>query len=469
MAGKIAPSNTMTMRALAASSALLLTLSASAATLNVEVSRGGFTGPIEIAVAPRVEDPSLHWAAKKTLSAGRSAVAFPGLAPGLYVVLASGPRPLQRLSAKANLGSDGGTVHLVIPRTETAVRVTVAGEPVPRARVALSQYELQWRTELETDEQGRFAGALWEPGHYWASVSRGRGSAAHYTQVTLAPGPLTIDVPDRHVSGRVLTNDGKPIAGAQIDLRSETAESTRNVRTESGADGRFEFFGVREGAFTLTAVAPSWLHSDASMFDLRGTARYTADLVLTRGQPRSVRVVDARDTAIAGATLFTACGGHVKSTAVTNAEGRADVAVPASSASCTIYVLPKEGSIAAGRFDGPAPLLIRVPDGASSLRLALKSETGVVFDGLMLLMRIDGTIVPPAVARLLAAQGFSLTTGDEGTLSLERIPPGIYEFWPYRTAPEGQTIHDASADLKAPISIEVLPGGNNATVRFKAR
>jgi Carboxypeptidase regulatory-like domain len=458
----------MTMRTFAAAATLLLTLSASAATLHVEVSRNGFTGPLEIAVAPRIEGPALQWAARKTLAAGRSSVAFPDMAPGLYVVLASGPQPLQRLSARPNLGSGGGTVHLAIPKTETAVHVTLAGKPLPRATVALNHHELQWRTDLETDEQGRFAGAVWEPGRYWASVSRGRGSAPHYTQVTLSPGPLTIDVPDRHVSGRVLTEEGKPITGAQVDLRSETEESTRNIRTASGADGRFEFLGVREGAFTLTAVAPSRLHSDAAMFDLRGTTHHTADLVLTRGEPRAVRVVDARDAAIAGATLFTACGGHVKSTAVTSADGRAEVAVPASG-SCTIYVLPKEGSIAAARFEGPSPLLVRVPDGASSLRLALQSEGGTVFDGLMLLMRMDGTIVPPEIARRLASQGFSLTTGDDGTVTLTRIPPGTYEFWPYRTAPEGQTIHDAAAELKAPISIEVLAGENNATVRFKAR
>jgi hypothetical protein len=38
-------------------------------------------------------------------------------------------------------------------------------------------------------------------------------------------------------------------------------------------------------------------------------------------------------------------------------------------------------------------LLLRVRDGSSSLRLALKSELGDPFAGLWLLMSIDGTVI----------------------------------------------------------------------------
>jgi hypothetical protein len=461
----------MTMRTFAVCSfALLFTLGASAATLNVQVSRNGFTGPIEIAVAPRVDGMLPEWSARKALAAGQSAITFPDLPEGLYIVLASGPQPLQRLSAKVNLGADGSTMRLAVPKTKTAVRVTLAGQPLARAGIALNHHELRWRTDVETDERGRFAGSLWEPGLYSASVTRIRGSGPHFVDVILSPAPLTIDVPDRHVTGRVLTDDGKPLANAEVSLRTESAVSTLNVRTLSAADGHFEFFGVREGAHTLSARAPSYLNSDAAMFELRGTTRRSADLVLTRGELRGVRVVDARDDAIAGATLFTSCDGHVKSTAVTDVGGRAAVAAPAG-ASCAIYVLPEEGSIAAARFESSKQLLIRVPDGSSSLRLALKSEAGKhdEFSDLSLLMRIDGMVVPPAIARMLASRGFSLMTDDQGSIALAHIPPGTYEFWPYRTASEGQLIYEVAADVAAPISVKVLEGENSATVKFRAR
>jgi hypothetical protein len=456
-----------TMRTLLVSSALLLAVSASAAPLKVEVSRNGFTGPIEVAVGPRVEGMLPEWPATKTLASGSSSVTFPDLPAGLYVVLASGPHPLQRLSAKVNLGSGGSTVVLTVPATQTAVRVTLAGEPLPRAGLAFTHDELRWRMELETDERGRVAGPVWEPGRYTASVTRG-GSAPHIVDVTLSETPLTIDVPDRHVTGRVLTADGKPLPGAEVNLRSEIHGSTRNIRTRSGADGRFEFFGMREGANTLSARAPGYLYSDAAMFDLRGTSHHSADLVLTRGEPRTVRVVDPRDAPIADATLLTACDGYVKATAVTDPAGRADVAVPPSTP-CAVYVLPTDGSLAAAPFESAAPLLIRVLDASSSLRLALKSEGGLAFSDVTLLMRIDGTTIPPEIARLLATRGFSLTTDQTGTVSLPHIPPGTYEFWPYRTTAEGQMIYEVAAEVAAPISVKVLAGENNATVRFKAR
>ncbi|HEX8155597.1 MAG TPA: carboxypeptidase-like regulatory domain-containing protein [Thermoanaerobaculia bacterium] len=457
------------MRSFAVSSfVLLLALSSPAATLKVEVSRNGFTGPLEVAVAPRVEGRIPEWSARKTIASGKSTVAFPDLAEGLYIVLASGAQPLQRLSAKANVGSAGSTVRLTLPETKTALLVTLAGAPLPRARVALTHDELRWQMEVETDEAGRFAGALWEPGVYSASITRDRTSAPHTVDVTLSPAPLTVDVPDRHIAGRVLTDDGKPIAGAQVTLRSESRISVLTVRAISAPDGRFEFFGVREGSHILTARKPSFLNSDAARFELRGATTHTADLVLTRGEPRVVRVVGGGDAPIAGATLLTACDGSVKSMAVTNAEGRADVAVPAA-ASCAVFVLPKEGSLAAGRFEGPQPLLVRVAEGSSSLRLNLKTDNGTPFPDVALLMRIDGTIVPPEIARLLASRGFRLMTDDKGSISLAHIPPGTYEFWPYRSAVEGQTIYEASADVKAPISVKVLTGENEATVRFKAR
>lgn len=448
---------------------LLFARAASAATLDVEIRREGFTGPMTVAVAPRVDGQTPVWTATRTLAADQSSASFDGLAPGLYVVLASGPQPLQRLGAKANLGSDGHTLRLVLAREHTELRVTVGGEPLPRASIVLMHPELRWETEVETGDDGRFAGELWAADVYTAGVRRDPSSSSHHVDVWLSAKPATIDVPDRHVAGRVVA-DGRPLAGAILHLRSENPQSTLTVRTRSAPDGRFEFFGVREGALTLTARAPSYLDTDPITFELRGSsARHVVDVELMRGTRRAVRVVDGRGAAIAGATLIASCDGHVKSTSVTNAEGTADVALRGDGASCAIYALPKEGSIAIAAVDGSGPLLIRVREGSSSLRLTLKSEAGEVFSAMSLLMRIDGIAVPPAVARLLGTRGFPLVTNEEGSIALQRIPPGTYEFWPYRTTAEGEMLYETAAELAAPIAIKVLAGANDATVRFQAR
>lgn len=447
---------------------LLLDQTAFAATLDVEVDRHGFTGPIQVAVAPRVEGRPPEWSATVMLTPGTSAVSFGDLAEGLYIVLAGGPQPLQRLSAKVNLGTDGRTLRLVLPREKAMLRTTLSGTPLANAHIAFTHGELRWRTELDTDADGRFTGELWEPAVYGASVTRDRASAPHSVDVALSSTPLTIDVPDRHVSGRVL-DGGKPLAAAIVNLRSEIGGSTLTMRTVTGADGRFEFFGVREGALALTASASSYLDSDAATFELHGAPSYrVVDVELIHGEAKPVRVVDAHDTPIAGASLMAACDGNVKSKSTTNGEGRAEVALPRD-ATCVIYVLPKEGSIAVATVKGAAPLLIRVAEGSSSLHLALKSTAGQPFPEMNLLMRIDGVVVSPAIARLLSRRGFALVTNDEGQLALEHIPAGTYEFWPYRTTAEGQMIYETATEFAAPISVQVRNGENDATIRFQAR
>ncbi len=456
------------MRASLAAS-LLFAFSASAATLRVDVDRNEFAGSIEVALAPRVEARLPEWSAKKTLASSQSTLEFSDVAPGLYVVLARGPQPLQRLGANVNVGTEGSTVRLTIPKSRTVLRVTLGGQRLARAAVKLSHRELQWITDLNTGDDGTFAGALWQPGLYGAGVRPEAGAGPHIVDMQLGAAPVTIDVPDRHIAGRVLDEDGKPLDGALVILGSENSAGTLTVSTTSTPEGAFAFFGVREGTHSLTARAPSYLDSDAVEVELRGpSAVRTTDLKLLRGTQRSVRVVDGRGDAVPHATLYTECDGHVKSTNATNAEGRSNVAIP-DRGSCSIYALPQEGSIGVTRVNSAQNLTIRVPEGSSSLKLALQSENGAPFADLWLLMRIDGTVVPPAVARQFVRSGLSLLTNEEGRISLARIPPGPYEFWPYRTQSEGQMIYDMAADFAAPISVNVLAGKNDTTVKFKAR
>lgn len=205
----------------------------------------------------------------------------------------------------------------------------LAGRPVAGASVLLTEEELVWDTRLEAGDDGRFVGALWQPGAYTASVWRDPNAAPYVADVALSAEPLIIDVPDRLVTGRVVGDDGRPIAGAKVILRTQGEHLTLTAGTSSASDGRFEFFGVREGAQTLRAKAPSYLDSDVASFELLGaTARHSHDRKLARGTQRTVRVVDTYSEPVGGAMLFAACDGHIKSTAVTDAQGQVDVTLP---------------------------------------------------------------------------------------------------------------------------------------------
>jgi hypothetical protein len=84
-----------------------------------------------------------------------------------------------------------------------------------------------------------------------------------------------------------------------------------------------------------------------------------------------------------------------------------------------------------------------------------------------LLMRYDGELVPPEVAEALSAmQGLQLMTGSGSEAHLQNIPSGSYEFWPYRTEDEAQSIA-ASADAHLPpIRVNVRVGENKIVVKF---
>jgi Carboxypeptidase regulatory-like domain len=403
------------------------------------------------------------------MDAAESAATFTGLTEGLYLVLARDPQPLQRLSAKANVGSSGGALRLTLPKGKTSLRVMLAGRPVARAAVLLTEEELLWDTRLEAGADGRFAGALWQPGAYVASVWPDRAAAPYVTDVALSAEPSTIDVPDRLVAGRLVGEDGRPIAGAKVILRTQGEHLTQTAGTSSASDGRFEFFGVREGAQSLRAKAPSYLDSDVASFELLGApARHSHDLRLARGAQRTVRVVDQHNDPAGGAMLFAACDGHIKSTALTDEQGRVEVPLPDAGGS-SIYALPKEGSLGVVQVAGKEPLVVQVREGSSSLKLALNSESGQTFSDIWLLMAIDATIVPPAISHQLFTRGLRLLTNAEGSISLAHIPPGTYDFWPYRSEAEGQMLYDSAWVMDAPISLDVVSGENSATVRLRAR
>jgi hypothetical protein len=97
---------------------------------------------------------------------------------------------LQRLSTKANVGSDGSTLRLVIPKSTASLRVLLAGRPLAHATVLLTHHDLRWETELTTDDDGRFAGALWEPGVYGARIGHEAATPSPPFDVHLSAEPV---------------------------------------------------------------------------------------------------------------------------------------------------------------------------------------------------------------------------------------------------------------------------------------
>jgi protocatechuate 3,4-dioxygenase beta subunit len=107
------------------------------------------------------------------------------------------------------------------------------------------------------------------------------------------------------ISGKVRDADGLPVAGAEVSLASETAETDDARRPESTDDqGAFELDGVADGAWRVTASAPGFSPSapvKVAILDHRAAK----DLVLTLAPAGGItgRVVDGSGTPVEGARL----------------------------------------------------------------------------------------------------------------------------------------------------------------------
>ena len=121
------------------------------------------------------------------------------------------------------------------------------------------------------------------------------------------------------------------------------------------------------------------------------------------------------------------------------------------------------------RNDDQRRLQVDLPP-ASSLLIRAQRTDGTAMPPFSLLMRYDGELMPTEVAeQLTETQGVQLTTGPDGEAHLRNIPSGSYEFWPYRTDAEAESIVAAGSMYLAPIEVNVLTGENKIAVKFNSR
>jgi hypothetical protein len=115
-------------------------------------------------------------------------------------------------------------------------------------------------------------------------------------------------------------------------------------------------------------------------------------------------------------------------------------------------------------------LQVHLPRTSSSLLIRALTTSGATMPPFSLLMRYNGELVPPDVAdELTTLQGLQLMTDPNSEAHLQNIPTGTYEFWPYRTESEAQSIMASADALIAPILVKVREGENQIAVKFAAR
>ncbi|HEX6083893.1 MAG TPA: carboxypeptidase-like regulatory domain-containing protein [Thermoanaerobaculia bacterium] len=461
---------------------LILLAAAAAATPEapraaIEATIRGTDQPLEVELLLRT--PSGEWeeVEHKRLPAGTRKVRFAGLASGVYQVRLRGPAPTEQLGTKIVVGAHDSrrTTIAVEPFTVTG-RIMFGGTHLGAGAIELHHRELHWRAAVGLDRDGTFRAPFWQRGVFLAKVHGPAlpTSFAETVELTEGQSVLKLAIPDGRITGIVRdAKSGAPLPGVIVDLQTPLADGGRHVQFTTGPEGTFDFTGIRYGRQIVRLYPPLHLEPEPVAFTIDDAQRLRElDLRLDPGREAAVTVIDRENDPVADATVYAVANGKVRSRTATDEDGRASIAMPADEPA-TLFVVPKEGPFGILRLprDGTKGRLpIYLPRSTSSLLIRARTTTGETMPPFSLLMRYNGELVPSEVVEELAAvQGLQLMTGPESEAHLQNIPSGSYEFWPYRTDDEAQSIVASADALLAPIHVNVRVGANEIAVKFAAK
>ena len=201
------------------------------------------------------------------------------IAPGRYEVTLHAPHP------------DGSSKELVLARRRISLEAGQALEDVEltpvepiQGRIALVDGSPMHRAMVElratpdgeplvralTDREGRYE-LRPPPGSAWTLVPIDPDQLREgRAREDIDAGTSNVDFVLRHretphsLSGRVVDERGRPIAGVEIRLTDERTRMLLRRRGETDADGRFELKDLDESTFTVRAVDPQTLHKSAA-------------------------------------------------------------------------------------------------------------------------------------------------------------------------------------------------------------
>lgn len=406
---------------------------------------------------------------REPLSADAALLTFKHVGSGKHVVEVAGPQPLQRrgvvIEMSPSFPSDPVEIA-IIPRTLDG-HVYFGSEPLQGGTIAVYPRHQLWRAELILGAEGEFGGSLWEDGLLGAMVQGGALSIPFVADKEIVKREEDWDVviPNNSVRGRVVDSQTKRgIAHAKVMYESLGARMRISSLISADEAGHYAITGVSAGTLSVRASAPGYLNSEPVTVAVGGTeASHEQMLSLEAGAVVEVQVVDDQQRPVAGATLVDPVLGPSRFS--TSATG--GVSIPVSSERPRrLWIVPKEGSLAPVtlRADDSQPVRAVVRSGTGSIRVSARTDDSTVIPHLRFAVRYNGEFVPDDVWRVVAhVQGFDWVTGSDGIARHPRLPPGLYEFWPYVAAAEGRGLA-MSPGVIAPVAKFRLNAGDDQVV-----
>lgn len=259
---------------------------------------------------PRPGDFAASPPATLTDEAGQFALR--GLEEGVKVLLRGEQAGFLPATLEVALAVDPAPVLLTL-KPAAALRGSVVDEeakPVEGARVVLVTQAARGDRPLATsasDRTGAFTFAAVPPGSHRLAV-QAAGYLAWSQPLTVDSGspPEPVEVRLKRgavLSGRVLSERGQPVEGAEVSLSSEgePAVGLTAPQTISDAEGSYRLEGLPAGPQRVQVVHPDYL-LERRQVQLEETET-TRDFTLRSGAALAGRVVDDRNEPVAGAMV----------------------------------------------------------------------------------------------------------------------------------------------------------------------
>lgn len=243
---------------------------------------------------------------------------FEGLAPGGYTPEVRTAELFGRAAQRVQLGFAEQSSRVTItayPAASVSGRVVVAGEqalPCTRGHVQLFDTVTHDKFEGPVGRDGRVEIVALLPGTYRVTVQcAGFVSRASYADIEVGSEPVSASAwevdPGLAMSGLVVDDDAKPVAGASVRARPKTEDPRARQPhglTRTGPDGRWEIRGVPAGTYDVTADKIGFQPSDATTVALvEGTAPDDAQLVVDHGATIRGSVVDEAGGVVSGVSI----------------------------------------------------------------------------------------------------------------------------------------------------------------------
>ncbi|MCM2315845.1 MAG: carboxypeptidase-like regulatory domain-containing protein [Thermoanaerobaculia bacterium] len=361
-------------------------------------------------------------------AAGR--IATSNLQPGKYRVSVADSRG-NRLAQAVQVIESGHTTFAVVAIDYVRIKgqITLGGEPLA-ARLEFGGRFGVLTTEMRSDEEGSFEGALPKDGEWPIAIEAADGSLSTSVTRSIAAGEdreanVAIALPATKADGVVVDHSGNLVEGAQVILRTKTERLT----VRSAKDGSFSFRCFPIGRVFIYAE-----HTRGGIKRSSPPEDFVADdnaeregIRLALGLTREITGrISSEGRPVVGATIVFVPGQGSRVTARSDIDGTYRVEVADQAVGSTVYVSPPGYAFAARAVPRLGPTFdVQVQRQMGSLQVAFP-EIPPSDDRPALYLRHDGVKVE-FVSVGEWARGHGADFFKDGLVTIPAVEPGTWE------------------------------------------